>query len=112
MQARIVILAMGLAVVLAGCTRSFYRRSADRETYPIIAERQVFPQYDIGRMQVEPAPWSRLFDPFNPDHPPKPPDDLAAALFMARPGGLKGAKGWGKDGITDQIEPYGWELAL
>ncbi len=109
MRARTLFLALGL---LAGCTRAHYREQADRETYPIIAERVVFPSYDIGRTRLEPAPGSRLEDPFDPDRPPKPPDDPAAARFMARPGGLKGARGWEKDGVTDQIEPPGWEQAL
>jgi hypothetical protein len=109
MKARMLLLTL---LLLAGCTRSFYRRSADRETYPTIAEHEVFPAYDIGRTQLKPGPGSRLADPFDPDHPPKPPDDMAAALFMARPGGMKGAKGWEKFGVTNLIEPPGWEQAL
>jgi outer membrane protein TolC len=109
MRARVLLFAM---VLMSGCIRSHYRRSADRETYPIIAEREVFPTYDMGRTQVEPPPGSRLADPFNPDHPPKPPDDPAAAIFMARPNGMKGALGWKKDGVTRLIEPPGWQEAL
>lgn len=101
-----------LTVLLASCSRSHYRQSADRETYPIIAQRVVSPAYTIGRTQVEPAPMSRLADPFNPDCPPKPPDDPAAAGFMAHPGKFLGAKDWEKDGYTDQVEPVGWEQAL
>src|SRR5687768_11771608 len=94
-----------LAVVLAGCSRSHYRESADAETYPIIDEREVVPAYDIGRTRVEPAAGSRLADPFDPDRPPKPPDDPSAALFMDCPGGIRGSKHWGRDGYTDVIEP-------
>ena len=101
-----------LAVVLAGCSRSHYREAADAETYPIINERVVVPAYDVGRTQVEPAAGSRLADPFDPDRPPKPPDDPSAALFMDRPGGMQGSKHWGKDGYTDVIEPPGWEQSL
>jgi outer membrane protein TolC len=100
-------------LIAAGCTRSHYRNAADRESYPIIGEREALnPGFDIGRIQLEPRPGSRLGDPFDPDHPPKPPDDPAAAVFMARPGGMRGARGWGKDGYTDLIEPPGWEQAL
>lgn len=98
--------------LLVGCSRARYRNWADRETYPIVAERILQPQYEIGRTEVVPDPASRLFDPFDLDHPPKPPDDPSAALFMARPGGMRGARNWEKDGVTDQIEPEGWELAL
>jgi hypothetical protein len=101
-----------MAALAAGCSRSHYRNWADAETYPVIAERVVSPAYDIGRTRVEPPPGSRLADPFDPDRPPKPPDDPAAALFMAYPGGMKGSKHWGRDGHTDLIEPPGWEEAL
>ncbi|OWK36049.1 hypothetical protein FRUB_08612 [Fimbriiglobus ruber] len=70
------------------------------------------PQYDIGRTRVEPAPFSRLADPFDPDAPPKPPDDLASARFMAHPYKLRGASGWEKNGVTNVIEPPGWQEAL
>jgi outer membrane protein TolC len=101
-----------IVVLLTGCSRAHYRLSADGETYPIIAERLVYPTYDIGRMEIDPDPRSRLFDPFDPDHPPKPPDDPAAAMFMECPGGLRGSPHWERDGVTDQIEPPGWQLYL
>lgn len=103
-----VALLMGL-VGLCGCTRQHYRRWADAETYPIVVERTLAdPQATIGRIQVEPDPQSRLSDPFDPDRPPQPLDDPAAAIFMANPGGLKGSKHWGKDGVTSQIDPPYW----
>lgn len=95
-----------------GCSRSHYRLSADRETYPIIGERIVKPEYAIGRTNVVPPPDSRLADPTNPDRPPKPPDDPSAALFMANPGGIKGFKKWERDGVLKEIEPPNWEAAL
>ena len=101
-----------LVCLLSGCTRAHYRQSADCEAYPIIAERVVDPAYDVGGTELQPQPASRLYDPFNPDRPPKPPDDAAAALFMAYPGGMRGARGWCKDGCTDGIESDCWELAL
>jgi outer membrane protein TolC len=95
-----------------GCSRSHYRLAADRETYPIIGERVVKPEYAIGRTNIVPPPDSRLADPTNPDAPPKPPDDPAAAIFMANPGGMKGYRGWEKDGVAPSIESAGWEAAL
>ena len=80
-RARLLLLALSL--LAAGCTRAHYRRSADRETYPIVSERIVAPDYDIGRTRLEPEPTSRLFDPFDPDHPPKPPDDPSYSMFAA-----------------------------
>jgi hypothetical protein len=103
------LLVLGL---VTGCSRAHYRTAADRETYPIIAERIVDPAYDIGRVNLEPAPASRLFDPYDPDYPPKPPDDPAAQRWMQRPGGMKGARGWYRDGAVDHVEPPGWEQTL
>ncbi len=109
MRAGLLLLTM---FVCAGCTRARYRAAADSEAYAILDQRVVNPTFAVGRTLLEPAPTSRLFDPFNPDRPPKPPDDPAAATFMAAPGGLRGAKHWEQDGVTDLIEPPGWEIAL
>ncbi len=97
---------------LTGCSRSFYRQQADAETYPIVSQRVLSPAFDIGRTNLEPAANSRLADPFNPDATPKPPDDPAAAVFMANPYRFRGAKTWGRFGHADSIEPPGWEEAL
>jgi hypothetical protein len=112
--ARIAWLVVLLTISLSGvsCSRSYYRESADRETYPIIAERIVSSAYGIGRVGVEPAAHSRLADPTSADHPPKPPDDPSAALFMANPGHMRGSKRWLEDGQIDFIEPPGWETHL
>lgn len=101
-----------LALMLAGCSRSYYRQQADAETYPLVVERAFGPASAVGNVNLAPPPQSRLSDPFHPDATPKPLDDPAAGLFMARPGGFKGAKTWGKYGETDQIEPPGWEAGL
>ena len=106
-------LALGLLLLgLAGCGRGYYRKSADRETYPIIAERVVSPAYAVGKITVEAAPQSRIADPTSQDRPAKPPDDAAAAGFMSHPGKFRGAQGWDKDGVIDRIEPDGWEACL
>jgi hypothetical protein len=69
-------------VLIAGCTRSYYRQSADRETYPLIAKNAHHPRWVMPRISIDPVPISRLNDPFNPDHPPMPPDDPAADQYM------------------------------
>jgi outer membrane protein TolC len=101
-----------IALVLSGCTPARYRNWADDETYPILAERVVLPEFDVGRTQLEADPASRLFDPFDPDCPPRPPDDPAASQYMQRPGGFRGGWGWSENCTTDLIEPPGWEMVL
>ena len=99
-----------LVSVLTGCTRAHYRMSADREVYPILAERADAAGFATDRLQLEPNPISRLADPTNPDRPPRPPDDPVAARYMERPNGMKGAH-WPNQHI-DWIEPPGWETGL
>ena len=89
-----------------------YRKSADRETYPIVVEHVVAPANAIGRIDITPAPESRLADPYDPDRPPKPPDDNAAALFMNHPYRFRGSRRWEKDGVLGSVEPAGWEQSL
>jgi outer membrane protein TolC len=99
-----------LTTLLVGCTRAHYRRSADREVYPIVADRNAASGDFAERLQVEPSPASRLADPTNPDRPPRPPDDPIAAIYMARPNGMHGAH-WPNKAI-DWIDPPGWEASL
>jgi outer membrane protein TolC len=101
-----------LLFVAVGCSRSEYRQRADADTYPLLAERVAGPSSAVGNPDLTPQAGSRLADPFPPDATPKPPDDPAASVFMARPGGFKGSKRWGRYGETDQIEPPGWQAAL
>jgi outer membrane protein TolC len=101
-----------LPLLLASCDRAWYRRDADREAYGLISSHIVCPQFDVGRTRVEPDAASRLFDPDDPDHPRRPPDDPIARLFMNRPGGMRGGKRWDRDGIADSIENPAWEVLL
>lgn len=96
----------------AGCSRSYYREAADADVYPILSDRITDPAFNPGRTRVEPDPQSRLADPALPDCPPKPPDDLAAAAYMTCPDGHRGYRYWERFGVSDSIEPLGWESSL
>ena len=106
---RVVVLMLAISC-LAGCTRAHYRLSADREVYPILGDRAGAAGFATGRLQLDPPPASRIADPTDPDHPPKPPDDAVAAGYMASPNGMKGAH-WPKASV-DWIDPPGWEAGL
>jgi outer membrane protein TolC len=99
-----------VACAVAGCSPAHYRQSADAEVYPIVGDRAWAAGFASDRFELEAHPTSRLADPTDPDHPPRPPDDPVAAVYMARPGGMKGAK-WPNEQI-DWIEPPGWEAGL
>jgi outer membrane protein TolC len=103
-----------VVVLVSGCSRAFYRRSADRETYQAIAEHSDEARWPIASADVTPPPPSRLFDPFSPDRPPMPPDDPAADFFMRWPNGIRGSRHFHDDGDAPFIEAPGWRdfLAL
>jgi outer membrane protein TolC len=101
------------SVILAsGCTRAFYRRWADRETYDVTAEHADERRWPISNMSVIPPPESRLFDPFNPDRPPMPPDDPPADRFMMWPNGIRNSRHFHDDGDAPFIEASDWRQPL
>jgi hypothetical protein len=69
-----------------GCTRRFFRTTADKEVNDILTEKTVgHPIWDIDQYHVYPDLRSRFGDPTNPDHPPMPPDDSATWAFSPHP---------------------------
>jgi outer membrane protein TolC len=106
------VLVLLLAGLVGGCTRAHYRRHADSEVYPAIKQRMTDPEWVLPRISVIPPPQSRLYDPYNPDHPPLPPDDPAAAPYMYRPNGMHGYRHWHRDGDAPWIEDPHWVETL
>jgi outer membrane protein TolC len=80
-----VILAILLAVATAGCTRRYFRKSADRQVDAILTEKDRYPAWQIEQYHVYPDPRARFADPTNPDRPPMPPDDPAAHHLSPNP---------------------------
>jgi len=89
---------------LAGCTRTHYRRQADRQTYQILAEKSADPRWRLPRMNITPDEKSRFYNPSSPDCPPLPPDDPTAHRTMHCAYGLHGWKHWDDFGVTDGVE--------
>ncbi len=79
------VLAAGVALPPAGCTRRFFRRQADKEVGQVLAEKDQYPQWKIEDFHVYPDPRARFADPTNPDRPPMPPDDPAACEQSPHP---------------------------
>jgi hypothetical protein len=88
--------ALALSVVTgASCTRTFFRKAADREVEGILTEKDKYPAWHLEQYHVYPDPRARFADPTNPDRPPMPPDDPAAHKLSPnpqRPG--KAGTGW------------------
>lgn len=85
-------LGRGLFLVLAatllcgpGCTRRFFRRDADREVVGLLDEKDIYEPWKVEQWHVYPDPRARFADPANPDRPPKPFDDPAAAEISPCP---------------------------
>lgn len=72
----------GTMLMLAGCSRSFWRQNADDNTYAILRDKAADPRWDPPRLDLQPDTRSRFFDPYDPDCEPLPPDDPTAHAYM------------------------------
>lgn len=101
-----------LALVPLACSRTWYREDADQEVYAALAEKLNDPRWQLPRVDVEPSPQSRFFDPTDPDRPPMPPDDPAAHQFMLEVDGHRGWPKWTRNGMIATVENPEWRLHL
>jgi hypothetical protein len=89
-----------------------YRLRADRESQQLINEKSTAPEWALCDINVYSDPRSRLYDPFNPDFPPKPEDDPASGALMERIYGPGGMRRWTKHGVTSTVANPMWEVLL
>ena len=103
-------LSCGLSLLgsTSGCSRTFWRDQADRDSYHAITETLTDPRWAVPRIDVTADPRSRFYDPYNPDCEPLPPDDPAAHVYMHWVDGWEGYKGWHKFGTAMSIENPQW----
>lgn len=97
-----------LLAVVAGCTRAHYRRQADREVYSLVEQYECDPRWNLEDYTIRPSPASRMFDPYNPDQPPMPPDDPTSQSLMHCVDGKKGWPYWHRNGDTLDVENPCW----
>lgn len=69
-------------LLLSGCSRSFWRQNADDNSYAILQDKSADPRWAPNRLDLQPDPKSRFFDPYDPDCEPLPPDDPTAHAYM------------------------------
>tara|TARA_B100000029_G_scaffold496605_1_gene563156 strand:- start:974 stop:3370 length:2397 start_codon:yes stop_codon:yes gene_type:complete len=100
------------AVGLVGCTRDYYRRTADKQTYGILEEKAVDERWQQESFDITPDPRSRFFDPHDPDNPPLPPDDPTANQSMVSAYGMRGSELWNQLDQLDHVENPEWTVAL
>lgn len=97
-----------LLLSFAGCSRPFWRTQADFDTYNLLFEKTADERWDVPRLSIEADPRSRMFDPFDPDLEPLPPDDPTAHQFMHWVDGMRGYKSWHKFGQEMSVENPHW----
>lgn len=95
-----------------GCHRSYYRQKADKDAYSLIAEKANHPHWALENFDIEVDPRSRMFDPFDRDRPPMPPDDLESHQYMHWVDGKRGYPCWHANGDTIDLENPYWREYL
>ena len=101
-------LCFGIVVLCAGCSRPWWRRQADCEVAATVAEKNGY--FDRG--EITPAADSRLFDPFDPDCEPMPPDDPNSHQLMHCVDGHRGWKHWHDNGNASSVDAGTWWNSL
>ena len=100
------------ALLLGGCGRAFYRRQADRDVYCLVDQVASDPRWSLDHFTIQPDPRSRLFDPFNPDRPPMPPDDPTSHQLMHCVDCKRGWPCWHRNGDISDVENSQWRSYL
>jgi len=103
---------MPLGLVLGGCGRAYYRKQADAEVYCLENQGSAALGDAEGAVSIQPAPASRMFDPYSPDCPPMPPDDPVSHRLMHCVDGKRGWPGWPCYGNTPYVANPNWETYL
>lgn len=111
---RLALVGLLTAVAGAGCTRSLYRKRADRESYRAISGKTALlpPELHLRDPLVDPDPESRFFSGSDPDHPPMPPDDPVSHQFMVRVAGKAGPAVWKPVSVDDAEAELAWREKL
>ena len=97
-----------LCLATCGCARKYWRKQADDLTYNIIRDKQNDPRWATDRVRVETDPRSRIYEAYDPDFEPLPPDDLAAHEYMHWAYGKRGWKHWHEFGDQGAVENPHW----
>lgn len=92
----------------AGCSRAWWRRQADCEVQTTVAEKNGY--FDGG--EITPDGDSRLFDPYDPDCEPLPPDDPTSHQLMHEVDGHRGWAHWHDNGDAPSVDAGTWLSSL
>lgn len=104
----VVYLCAAFLLTLTGCSRKYYRQKADGEAYSLLACASKDPRWELNDYRINIDPRSRMYDRFDPDCEPMPPDDPASHRKMHCVDGKKGAKHWEQCGCAKCVENSSW----
>ncbi|MCO6455605.1 MAG: hypothetical protein J5I93_09955, partial [Pirellulaceae bacterium] len=96
----------------AGCHRAFYRQQADNQAYSLVFEKAEDPRWPLEGYTIQVNPESRMFDAFNPDRPPMPPDDPVSHQLMHCVDDKRGYPHWHANGDVTDVESPFWKSYL
>lgn len=95
-------------LTLSGCTRAMYREQADAEVYAAVREKACDPRWNLENYTIDVDPRSRMYDGYDPDNEPLPPDDPTAHKLMHHVDGMEGYPCWHLNGDIDIVENPEW----
>ena len=95
-------------LTMVGCSRAFWRQQADDDAYSLTGQKLNDQRWNLPRLDLQPDPRSRFFDPYDPDTGPLPPDDPSAHVFMHNVDGIEGYESWHEVGDALSIENPQW----
>src|SRR5579863_6948096 len=84
-RARAILLAALAIGPQIGCTREFFREWANQDVSEAVFEKSRDPRWRLDMFSIDPPALSRYADPYDPDAPPAPPDDLPAQALSSVP---------------------------
>ena len=97
-----------VTMLLTGCSRSYYRKATDDQTYAIVDENNQDSRWSIDGFDITPDSRSRFYNSEDPDFPPMPPDDPSAHRLMHEAYGMNGWERWHDFGDLAHIENPKW----
>ena len=97
-----------VTMLLTGCSRSYYRKATDDQTYAIVDENNQDSRWSIDGFDITPDSRSRFYNSEDPDFPPMPPDDPSAHRLMHEVYGMNGWERWHDFGDLAHIENPKW----
>jgi len=111
-SAALLTLAISCLATGAGCSRTFYRQQADSDAYCLVDSKSPSAGAVPGEYRINIDPRSRMYDPYDPDVEPMPPDDPQSHRYMEVVDCKKNSKLWRELPRTPYVENPRWQESL